>query len=76
MVQIDSGKLYVNGVAAHEPYREIAAHGDYGPEQIREGYLFVLGDNRDQSNDSRFWGELPLDNVEARAVLRYWPRAG
>ena len=73
MVQIESGKLYVNGESVHEPYREIAAHGDFGPEQIREGYLFVLGDNRDQSNDSRFWGELPMDNVEARAVLRYWP---
>ena len=73
MIQILEGRLFVNNIALDEPYRELAAHGDYGPERVKPGNLFVLGDNRDQSNDSRFWGELPIGNVEARAVMRYWP---
>ncbi len=72
-VEIRSGNLFVNGRACPEPYRQIKAHGSYGPETVRPGYLFVLGDNRDESNDSRYWGELPLGNVEAKAVLMYWP---
>lgn len=74
-VQIQDGRLYVNGVALNEPYKELASHGDYGPERVRDGNLFVLGDNRDQSNDSRYWGELPMANIEARALVRYWPPA-
>src|SRR2546423_5976687 len=72
-VEIRRGRLYVNGDAASEPYKQLESHGDYGPVRVRAGSLFVLGDNRDQSNDSRYWGELPLANVEAKALLRYWP---
>lgn len=45
---------------------------DFGPEQIPEGHLFVLGDNRDNSRDSRFWGLLPADQVKGRALIVYW----
>jgi len=45
---------------------------DFGPEKIPEGQLFVLGDNRDNSRDSRFWGYLPMDQVKGRALLVYW----
>ncbi len=72
-VQIRGGELFINGEPLPEPYRQLTAHGDYGPERVKPGNLFVLGDNRDQSNDSRYWGELPLANVEAKALLRYWP---
>ena len=72
-VQIEDGVLYVNQIALDEPYKLLAAHGDYGPVKVRDGFLFVLGDNRDHSNDSRYWGELPLSNVEAKALVRYWP---
>jgi signal peptidase I len=74
-VEIRDGILYVNHKALDEPYKLLAAHGDYGPVKVRDGYLFVLGDNRDHSNDSRYWGELPLANVEAKAIVRYWPPA-
>ena len=72
-VMIREGRLFLNGSPLPEPYRQLAAHGDYGPECVKTGNLFVLGDNRDQSNDSRYWGELPLANVEAKALVRYWP---
>jgi signal peptidase I len=49
-----------------------ARRDDFGPEKIPEGQLFVLGDNRDNSRDSRFWGFLPMDQVKGRALLVYW----
>ncbi len=45
---------------------------DYGPVTVPEDKLFVLGDNRDNSRDSRFWGFLPRDQVKGRALLVYW----
>ncbi|HSB61211.1 MAG TPA: signal peptidase I [Vicinamibacteria bacterium] len=49
------------------------ARGDnWGPEVVPEGKLLVLGDNRDNSKDSRFWGFLPRDQVKGRALLVYW----
>lgn len=73
VVEIRGGDLFVNGEPSREPYKLNEAHGDYGPETVKTGNLFVLGDNRDQSNDSRFWGELPMANVQAKAVFLYWP---
>jgi signal peptidase I len=55
---------------------EFGVRGDdrdnYGPQQVPPGQLFVLGDNRDNSKDSRFWGFLPEDQVKGRALLVYW----
>jgi signal peptidase I len=72
-VQIDSGKVFINGEQLREGYVKNLAHGDFSPETIPSGYVFVLGDNRDESNDSRYWGDLPLDNIQAKAWFRYWP---
>jgi signal peptidase I len=44
----------------------------FGPVSVPEGQLFVLGDNRDNSKDSRYWGFLPRDQVKGRALLVYW----
>jgi signal peptidase I len=45
---------------------------NYGPRIVEEGEIFCLGDNRDHSLDSRFWGPVPLENIKGRAVLIYW----
>jgi signal peptidase I len=45
---------------------------NWGPQVVPPGQLFVMGDNRDNSRDSRFWGFLPRDQVKGRALLVYW----
>ncbi len=44
----------------------------FGPCASATGQVFALGDNRDRSNDSRFWGTVPLANVKGRALFVYW----
>lgn len=73
MIEIQSGKLFVNKKPVAEQYVKTVAHGSFPAEKVTSGHVFVLGDNRDESNDSRFWGELPINNIQARAWLRYWP---
>ncbi len=71
-ILIRGGKVIVNGQALDEPY--IAAAPNYGGDwQVPDGYLFVLGDNRNDSSDSHAWGYLPLQNVIGKALLIYWP---
>ena len=51
----------------------VEGRGDnWGPEVVPEGKLFVMGDNRDNSRDSRYWGFLPVDQVKGRALVVYW----
>lgn len=45
---------------------------DFGPVTVEPGHLFVMGDNRDHSSDSRCWGQVPMDNVKGRAVVIWW----
>jgi signal peptidase I len=47
-------------------------HEGWGPQVVPPGHILVLGDNRDNSRDSRFWGFLPIDQVKGRALLVYW----
>jgi len=71
-VHIADGQVSVNGEVLNEPY--IAAPPRYtGNWDILDGYVFVLGDNRNNSSDSHNWGPLQIENVIGKAVFIYWP---
>lgn len=72
-VAIQNGQVFVNARALPEPYRVNAAHGDMPPRFVPHDQYFVMGDNRDFSDDSRFWGQLPAHEILGRAVACYWP---
>jgi signal peptidase I len=81
-VEMRNKKLYVNGVEQQEPYVQhtdprvlSAAQGprdNMGPLVIPEGRIFMLGDNRDNSHDSRFWGPLEANRVRGKAMFIYF----
>lgn len=75
ILEIRDNVVYINGHALREPYLHNAWHDNRPAERIPPGRVFVMGDNRDNSSDSRSWGDLPLENVQAKAWLRYWPLA-
>ena len=74
-VELRHGVLYVNGLKTREPYlRRPLDVRDYGPKQVPADSLFVLGDNRLNSNDSRFGlGFVPTDRVVGKAFVVIWP---
>lgn len=80
-VEIRDGLVYVNGELVDEPYLQGAPTScrvedacARGPVTVRPGTIFVMGDNRSNSSDSREWNELPLDRVIGRAWVSYWPQ--
>lgn len=72
-VEVKDGRVYVNSQALEESY--IAAPPDYlwGPIEVPEDAYLVLGDNRNKSFDSHYWGFVPKDHILGRAVFRFWP---
>ena len=74
-VRIVNGQVYVNNVPMTDDFvpPEFRSHDDFGPTVIREGYYFVLGDHRNNSSDSRHWGEVPKKYIIGRVQLRWWP---
>jgi signal peptidase I len=68
------GRLFVDGRELHEPYlARDQVTSAFGPEEVPTDRLWVLGDSRENSVDSRSFGPIPLDDLEGRAVLRVWP---
>ena len=67
--------VVVNGRPVHEGYVDLGlVDGDYyGPIQVPRGMVFVLGDNRSNSIDSRKFGPVPESRIKGRVVLRLWP---
>jgi signal peptidase I len=76
-IELSSGRLVRNGRPVAEPYVDPRrAEGTFhGPVTVPPGHIFVLGDNRIDSDDSRFRGPVPIEQVMGRAALRLWPPA-
>ena len=86
-IELREHRIHVNGQAIEEPYahylprpagaasREITSDDvreRYGPVVVPAGSVFVMGDNRDNSEDSRYWGFLPKQNIKGKALMIYW----
>jgi signal peptidase I len=84
-LELRQKKIYINGQPLDEPYvhfLEPAAEGQettafdlrerYGPVQVPANQYFVMGDNRDNSQDSRYWGFLPRHYIKGKALMIYW----
>ncbi|MGH1505564.1 MAG: signal peptidase I [Acidimicrobiales bacterium] len=65
--------VYRNGDALDEPYLDDGFFGDFGPITVPDGHMFVMGDNRDESLDSRVFGPLSTDLIVGRAFVKTWP---
>ena len=72
-IEVKGGKVYVNGQPIREKYIEEAPEYTYGPETVPEDQYLVLGDNRNNSYDSHYWGFVPRKNLIGRAIVRFWP---
>lgn len=77
-VNLVDGKVYVDGVALNEPYTQGKPSYDLNsgivyPYTVPDGYIWVMGDNRTNSSDSRAFGAIPLGNITGHAFFRYWP---
>jgi signal peptidase I len=79
-IEIRHKQVYVNGEKENNPHvkfdegdREVLGPRDnYGPITVPPHQLFVMGDNRDRSHDSRFWGFVDIGEVKGKAFLIYW----
>jgi signal peptidase I len=72
-LEIIKGTLYLNGKKIDEPYVGGYFSYSYDKTTIPEGKYFLLGDNRDVSNDSHRWGPLPGESIVGKVILIYWP---
>ena len=74
-VAVRNGRLFVNGERQKEPFtnKNFPDRSFYEGTTVPDGHVFVMGDNRANSQDSRVFGPLPIENVEGEAFLRFWP---
>ncbi len=75
-VNVENGKLYINGAQIDEPYLDseyLSSDSMPGPVRVKDHHYFVLGDNRRNSSDSRYWGLVPEKYIYGKAIFRYYP---
>jgi signal peptidase I len=73
-VEMKKGKVFVNGELIAEPYISNRGAQDYAPTQVEPDHVFVMGDNRPNSQDSRSaLGQIPLDKIVGKAFVLLWP---
>lgn len=72
-VEVKSGRVFVNDKPISENYIEEAPQYQWGPAKVPQNSYLVLGDNRNNSYDSHYWGFVPREKIIGRAVVRFWP---
>lgn len=77
-IEIKEGDIYINGKKLFQPFLEnredfVYRANNMSPLKLREGYYFVMGDNRPVSHDSRSFGPVPRDDIFGKTIFRYWP---
>ncbi len=74
-VELVNKKLLINGRPTADPHASYSIYGNlrnFGPVSVPVDHLFVMGDNRDESSDSRVWGFVPFAYLKGKAFLIYW----
>ena len=80
-LELRQSQVFINGEPIDEPYLDamrqggrmpLDLRGTFGPLVVPEGHLFMMGDNRGDSQDSRYWGPLPIGYVKGKAFVLYW----
>jgi signal peptidase I len=75
-IEMQGRTIYVNGKALKENYTQYIDSGSiydhFGPVSVKQNEYFAMGDNRDNSQDSRFWGTVPRDYILGKALVIYW----
>lgn len=80
-VKIENGKVYINGQELQEDYLQpsvittvdASEHNYFNDFVVPEGYIFAMGDNRSQSTDCRSFGCVPIEKIESKVWIRFWP---
>lgn len=75
-IKIEDGKVYLNDKELEEPYLDegvTTPGGTFSDVVVPKGYVFIMGDNREHSTDSRSFGCVPINKIESKVWIRFWP---